>query len=256
MNTKQPTISDIQTREILFYDPAFEKESYAFCKDRNIDCLPSLDDPFAIFLRDDQKQTFREKRIDESRRISGAIPIFRSELLGRFHVQPLLLVYENDELSGVVHFADYGKPLVSLYLFELFFEYEKALRELLRRHKFKDEDIIAYFDSKGYGKKIKDYRNLTSKEKRPDFESFNIKDMVDFINEKELYKVGDVRELRNMIMHAHDLVNREDPDRNDYIYKYDSFEEFFNWVVTLHQDYRRLTNRLAFPIESEQSKAS
>lgn len=40
-----PTIADIHTTELLYYDATYSEECYRFCKDRNIDCLPDAINP-------------------------------------------------------------------------------------------------------------------------------------------------------------------------------------------------------------------
>jgi hypothetical protein len=178
-------IADIQTENILFYDPDLKKKCYDFCAERNIDCLPALDDPKKIFLRDDAKQDFQEGRISKNRIVSSDENIFDPVMLDRFCKQHLLMVYQGNDLTGVVHFCDYNKPVVSLYLYELFFAYEKTLRVLLIQNGLSNEDMISYFkkvEEKGkkkkleeveqYQKKVENYYKYDSKRKLLPFEVF------------------------------------------------------------------------------------
>ena len=258
MNRKQLTIADVQTRDVLYYDPDLKKDCYVFCKDRDIDSLPALDDLKTIYKRDDKTQTFEANNIEEDRTISATMNIFNPIMLMSFRKHPLLLVTDNEELTGVVHFADYGKAIVSIYLYELFFEYEKALRRLLEKHGCGDEDMITYFKYKinkckeqqtknRYAGRIQEYGEKIEKKKRSLFEYFYFGDLIALVNHKKIAKLIDLSELRNMIMHAHELVNLDDQDARDYIYSFSSFTTFFNFALELHASYRLVKNRLTFP---------
>ena len=52
-------MSDIQTREILYYDADNIDQCYKFCDKRSIDCLPTIDDPGKLYRRDDATKESR-----------------------------------------------------------------------------------------------------------------------------------------------------------------------------------------------------
>ena len=256
-------ISDIQTTDLLFFDPKFDAmmkdQSFKFCRDRDIDCLPALNDVNKVYIRDEKSLSFREEEVTADRKLDGNSNIFDKHLLQRFSVQPLLLVYSGTELTGVVHFSDYNRPLVSIYLYELFLDFEKNLRRLLRKHSLKNNDMIVYFEQKKSKAKKEKYiqfyeekilqsnDNLRRNPKLQQFEVFYLKDLIALINHRKIISLRDeVFELRNSVMHAHELVNMDNPEADDLIYNFASFQNFFRLADILHQDYRRVINYLAF----------
>jgi hypothetical protein len=248
------SISDIQTTDILYYDPDLEKEHYKFCQERDIDCLPSLEDKRTVYLRNDETPTFKKTENSKDRIIPASMNIFNPQLLESFERNPLLLVFENEELAGVVHFSDYGKTIVSVYLYELFFMYEKALRSLLVAHGCTDEDMIAYFEHKAkdpedkerYSRRLQKYKKNLSKKKRTPFELCYIREIRGLVKYKNIVKLKNLSYLRNMIMHAHELVRLDDPEVGDYVYDFKSFETFFKLTTDLHFYYGLVKKHPAF----------
>jgi hypothetical protein len=253
---KNLRIADIQTSDILFYDDGQKDRCYKVCAERNIDCLPALDEPRTLYSRDDALQKFRSERLGDERKLGPEVNIFDSAVLEKFRLQPLLMVYQGNDLEGVVHFSDYNKPLVRAYLYGLLHEYEKSLRALLIRNGFKNVDMIAYFSDKKardgnpelYETKINDYFKYGSQKKLPQFEVFYVWDLIALVNHKHILKLSDKSKLRNMLMHANEFANPEDPGAENFIYDFETFENFFRWTQELQLDYKRVTNRLVFTL--------
>jgi hypothetical protein len=257
IDRKTLTIADIQTSDLLYYDPDLKEKCYQFCKDRDIDCLPSVDDPKTVYLRDDIKRNFQPAPATKDRSVNGETSIFDPDMLERFRQQHLLMVYHGNDLTGVVHFSDYNKPVVSIYLYELFLSYEKTLRNLLIQSGKNNADMIAYFEEKKakeqksevivyLSKKINDYHKEGSKRKVPPFEVFYLTDLTALINHMKIIKITDFSNLRNMVMHANEFVHRQDPTTDDFIFEFEPFEKFFKLAVKLHIDFKRVKNRIAF----------
>jgi predicted NACHT family NTPase len=57
--TKLLRIADIETKEVLFFDAEFREKCFKFCTQRDIEFLPSLDDPSHIYVRDDTAEKFK-----------------------------------------------------------------------------------------------------------------------------------------------------------------------------------------------------
>ena len=247
-------MADIQTSDILFYDDGVKDRCYKLCAERNIDCLPGLDDPRVVYMRDDVLSKFRAEALMEDRRVSADANIFDPQVIEKFRRQPLLLIYQGNEMSGVVHFSDYNQPQVSSYLYELFFEYEKALRALLIRSGLKNVDMIAYYSDQKtksgqlgfYETRINDYFKFGSQKKLPQFEVFNLADLIALTNHKRIIKLTDKTRLRNIVMHANESINTQDPGVENFIYDFETFENFFRWCQELFQDLKRVNNRLVF----------
>ncbi|MEZ4514754.1 MAG: hypothetical protein R3C62_23015 [Chloroflexota bacterium] len=251
-------IADIATTKTLFFDPDFEERCFAFCKQRDIEFLPSLENPSEIYVRDDSAKSFRVEKIDQQQKIVGYQNAFQPKVLDLFRKNHLLFVYSEDELYGVVHFSDFNKSVVSAYLFEVFFRYERTLRILLQECDLGNSDIAKHFEHKAatckretsrsfYQKKLDSYhRNRDKIETLPPFQSFYLDDLIGFANAQGNSFSEDVIELRNMVMHAHELVNKQDWNADNFIFDFASFERFFRRSLTLHGDFRKVENKTAF----------
>lgn len=253
----QPLISDIQTTDLLFYDPDFHEQCCEFCQFRDIDNLPSLEDPEKVFYYDKTKGTFTEEKIGEQRKIDGHIRLFDPSLEGRFRQQPLLFVYTSGYLSGVVHFADYNRPAVSVSLYQTFFEYERALRELLILNGLGDESMGEYFERKAeaaagkekdhWTRRLSRYKREAGCSKAPPLQRFYLDDLIGLARDQKVLELNaEVVDLRNGVMHAHDHVSQKDFRAGDAVYDLQSFQNFFRPCAAVHQDLKRVRNRIAY----------
>ena len=225
-------ISDIETKDILFFDAEFQEKCFKFCSQRDIEFLPSLDDSTQIYVRDDNTQDFKREPISEQRKMDGFQRAFDSQVLDAFRQNHLLFVFTEGEFSGVVHFSDFNKSSVSLYLFEVLIQYEKTLRIFLQECALRNSDIVKFFENKVtqakkdssrnfYQKRIDDYQKKRAEiEKLPQFQSFFLDDLISFANTVQGTNLEtNVRKLRNMIMHAHELVNMENWSADNFIFE-------------------------------------
>ena len=201
-----------------------------------------------IYIRDDDAQEFKVESINEERKIDGFQSAFSSQVLNAFKKNHLLFVYAEGELSGVVHFSDFNKSIVSTYLFEMFFQYEKALRVFLQKLSLNNSDLIDFLENGASNKnRISEYKKSKDRaDKLPPFQLCYIDDLINFANTKNITLDVRVKELRNMIMHAHELVNMQNRSADNFIFDFETFEKFFNYAITLHHDYKKLKNRINF----------
>ena len=235
-----------------------KRKCYSFCAKREIDCVPALEDSLKIYVRQPEKYHFVEEIVASERIINSSINIFSPELVEKFANHHLLLVFCDNSLSGVVHFSDYNRSVVSIYLYKIFLAYEKALRAVLHKHGYKNENMIEYFremstklegrERNFYERKIKDYSKKSGdlKQLLP-FQSFYLKDLIGLAEYNSILFVDNrVNDLRNMVMHAHEFVSMEDPTSANLIYNFETFKRFSSLATILHNDYRRVANHLAF----------
>lgn len=143
MQHTELNLDQIKTKDLLYYDADFSEICFRFCAERDIDCMPALNDPRKFYRR--TNAGFEEDRIEEDRMVEGGLSIFEPLLLEYFRNTPILFVFKNNRLTGVVHFSDYNRPEVDLYLFSVLSAYEKALRRLLVLHKFSDQNLLDFF---------------------------------------------------------------------------------------------------------------
>ena len=250
-----PKIADIQTSNLLYYDPDFKDLCFRFCQKRDIDCLPSLTDPSKLLLK--TEAGFEEQDVSPGRKVDGDTPLFAPDLLERFRGCPLLFVYNKYELTGVVHFSDYNRPAVSSFLFNLLSSYERSLRKLLSLHNLKNQAMLEYYQSAAnstknevsrtiFSNKLAEYEGKRDRNERlPVFECFYLVDLIELTKKRKIIKLDvNVNHLRNQIMHAEDPVSLDDAGRGDLIYTFDSFQTFFNQARLLIQDSRKVRNKI------------
>ncbi len=251
------SFSDIQTSELLYYDADICKDCLHFCNERDIDCLPALGKPFTFFRK--TESNFYEEHVTPERQAAINEFIFNPSLLERFRANPLLFVYSGHELTGVVHYSDYNRPAVGAFLYDQLSSYERSLRRLLVLHGLKNLDMLNYFktacekailakQNSPYQRKLREYQNRQAfNDRLPAFERFYLLDLMKLAGDRNILTVDTrVNELRNMVMHSHELVYMRDANRNDYIYDFSSFEDFFKQVTALLDDFQRVRNRVAF----------
>lgn len=254
-----PAISDIQTSTLLYYDCEFAEQCFQFCLQRDIDYLPSIDDPSSAYHLNKSPRGFTEVEIDSAQKVDGQVRIFHPALLDRFAAQPLLFVYDDEYLTGVVHFSDYNRPTVSAYLYQTLFDYETALRELLVLHRFTDQSMLQYlaqrkasattkeYKGNGNGKSGESDRKVLPITKGPPFEQFYLRNLVHFICDQNIISIDKcVLKLRNGVMHAHHHVELDAEGVGYAVYDRNSFAEFFQSCLALHRDLKRVRNRIAY----------
>lgn len=261
MNALKLIIADIQTTNLLFYDPAYGKQGYKFCHDRDIDCLPSIDNPSFLYYRNDETQDFEPVDFTEERCVSAHRFVFHPGMLEKFKKYPILFVIEDEELSGVIHFSDYNKPIISSYLYNFLATYERNLRQLASLFDLSDENMGDYFqfklrqrEAKGkdgsfFERRLEAFHRQQQNQSPqiPQFQQYYLDDLIGLLKHHDIIKLqGAVTQLRNSVMHAHEMVNMVDAATPDYIYDIVTFETFFKRVRALLDDARRVENRIRF----------
>lgn len=254
----KPRVSDIQTTDVLYYDPGFVTQGYQFCKKRNIDCLPVIDNPTAYYQRNDDLEGFVEREITPDRQIGASSFIFRPDMLDQFRQHSLQFVFDGEEFTGVVHFSDYNNGGVYTYLYSVLSEYEKNLRELAIHSRLKNGDILAYFGEKAESadESRKPYfeskvaycqRKQNEMDQVEEFQLFYLEDLLCLLRHRRIMQLdGKVIDLRNMIMHSHRLVEKVETSADDLIFDFNSFKRYFKRVEVLLRDEKRVNNRVAF----------
>jgi hypothetical protein len=254
------TISDIQTSSLLYYDQEFADKCYEFCMQRDIDYLPSINEPNCVYCLNESTGGFIEVQIEYGQKVDSQLRIFDPKLLGQFAAQPLLFVYSGGYLSGIIHFSDYNRPAVSSHLYQAFFDYEVALREFLVLNDVGDQDMYEYFaqgtasasDKDGYFKSRLAWfkKNKALIAKGAPFEQYYLSDLVNFICDRNHMSLDKcVVDLRNGVMHAHRHVGQVAQDEGQVrnaVYDRESFAEFFLACLALHRDLKRVRNRITY----------
>jgi len=255
-------IGDFQTTDLLYYDADYTEKGYQFCEKRDIDCLPIIGDSEHYYWRGEEKGQFEHRLVEEERRLPAGTDAFQSDLLERFKRFPVQLVYQDGDLSGIVHFSDYNRDIVSQHLYGVLSQYERDLRALARREGRKNSSMAQYFSDKLEEAKAKgdekkqDYfrgklehydRQKEQRGKLPEFDTFYLEDLLGLLkHERKMKLSGGVTNVRNAIMHAQELVHMRDMTTPDFIYDYDPFARFFRDILELLEDVQRVRNWLKY----------
>jgi len=251
MNVRQPVIGDIMTSEVIFYDPDYENKLKEFCKERNITYLPSLECDDKCYKL--EKDKFKELDINSYQKVSVNDYIFDDTILEKFRKNHVLFVFDKNQLVGIIHFSDYNRNPVYVFLYQLILDFEKKLRNLLINSGLTNEDMIEFFNSKKnddkyYADKFKKY---TEREKKKEmkqlkpFQVFYLEDLIALINHHKILKLsGKVRKVRNRIMHFVNPVKYRNYEKATLIYDFKSFEEFFKEVKIFFNQHKKVTNKL------------
>ncbi len=264
-----PLIADIQTTALLYYDEEHLEKCYDFCKNRDIDSLPDIENPKIFYQRNDDSKAFDRCQLTDDRWLDAHTFIFKSDLLERFQLHPIQFVFTYGELTGVVHFSDYNKDPVDNFLFAQFAKYERGLRELAICNKLKNANMRKYFEEKkAKSSNEKDIKfnedrlekydeKLEKMEKAGEFQFFYMDELIGMLrSEKIIHLNGGVVELRNMIMHSRPPIGMTNVHADDFIYSPDTFESFFKKTETLLTDSKRVYNRIAFSEDQLPQKTS
>lgn len=252
----------IMTTKVLFYDDVFKEDCKMFCERRNITYLPSKKNYSSCHKLDGDE--FKKMRIEESQRVDVKDGMFGNSILEKFEKHHVLFVYRKNEISGVVHFCDYNRNPVCVYVYALLLEFERKLRELLISHGLNNNDMLDFFGKHAekhkknghYSRKAEEYRKIETQLKMKDlepFQMFDIKDLIDLLNSKGIYEVpmaiNDV--LRNAIMHAKNVVRHKDYESSGLIYDFESFREFFRLVNSLRSGIDEVSKEI-IPLEADE----
>ncbi len=219
-------IADIMTpaNKVIFYDPAMEDECVKFCKNRNIEYLPSLEDPNNRVYFKDKNGYFEEMIIDESLKIDVNLDVFSEQALSKFKKNNVLFVYNYGEFCGVIHFSNYNSDKIKLNIYSMILIYETSLREILNINKIQDK---------------KDRK----------FEKHFIGELIDDISKNEEIKMkinnkDILREFRNSIMHFHTTIKNKGENSEEFIYREEDFLSFMKNINILMYEIRRVQTYL------------
>ena len=236
--------------EVLLYEPEFVDECKRFCKERDITFLPSVSNNFKCWKC--ANDHFFEFDIEESQIVNIIADMFDDISFEKFRKHNVLFVQDQNHLAGVVHFSDYNKEPVFVYLYTLLLNFESNLRVLLGYSGLNNKDMREFFESRKtnavYAERLENYeKNKDKIEQSQLFQWFYLSDLIDLINSRSTINIDKkVCELRNPIMHVRKLVEHQDYAMADRIYDFNSFKVFFENVKLLRHEYKRIVNHVRY----------
>lgn len=226
----EPTFEDIMTTNIIYFEDLIDIEREDFCERRNITYLPSKTKTFGAYKF--SVMQFKFLTITKTQKILYNKKIFDEDILKIFKKSEILFIYDSDELKGIVHFCDYNRDPVFIYLYSLILKYKKDIISLLIEKGMTNQDMIKFFDehrdNEHYMKKLKKCMkdDFKFKEIEP-FQLFELSDLISLLSANEIIKISNkVIELRNHVMHFKNPIKHQDYELETLIYNFQSFENF------------------------------
>ena len=242
-------IQDIMTKDVVYYDQGIKDKLKRYCKDRAITYLPGLDLKNIYFLHN---KVFEKQEIEKSLKVSPRLYCFNKALLKQFQKgEHILFVFDQDLIVGIIHFSDYNRAKVYTYLYELIANLERDLRKLLVLNNINNNDMLKFFKEhrntddvyKEKYDKFKDYGNKF--DKVGPFEFFDLSDLVSLCDDKDIVRIDhNILELRNKVMHSRSGIKIKVYEQDPIVYNFESFKNFFNEALKLHEEFRKVHNRL------------
>lgn len=155
-------------------------------------------------------------------------------------------MYNHDELVGILHFTDYNKMPINIYLYAQIIELEYLLRALAHKYNLTLQNLVDFWVQKAsksqyYKKRLKEYietvKDLKELGKTPDLTWIYLTDLIDLINHSNVLKISrEIQELRNGIMHARNNIDAYfEFSTTTMLRNLEAFLEFFNTVQKLKQ---------------------
>lgn len=241
---------DIMTSDMFFYDEEYKDKLKEFCEERNITYLPSIEGSNVCYKL--TNNDFEEIKIKNEQKVDVDDHVFDYLFLEKFEKHSVLFVFNKKRLIGIVHFSDYNRESVHIYLYKLMLDFEKNLRTLLVLRGLKNEDMIVFFkkhpNNECYAKKLEYHKKENEIEKRKQlepFQTFYLKDLIGLINHRNILKLSEEAcDVRNQVVHFVSPVRHENYEEKKLIYTFDSFKEFFDNVKLLKEQYKKAINKL------------
>jgi len=247
-------IRDIMTKDITYYDEDFEGRLKEYCIRKDISFLPDLDQKNTFFVKGD---SFKSCEINERLKIYSDQYAFDESLVEKFNTdQNILFAYDQNVLVGIIHISDYNRTEVYTYLYQLIANLERHLRKLLELKNCTDKDMLKFFevhsDNDYYKEQYNKYSNkLQDKSiQAGPFELFDLRDLVALCKSKKIIKIDErIPELRNRVMHSRSSITPKSYNEHVLVYNFESLKSFFDDVIKLLRELRRVTNLVRIEME-------
>ena len=254
---KEPNVKDIQTTDLIYFSPKIPVDKYInFCKRHNITSIPDISDPTTKYDFYAGKNEFIRTKITKEQRIRENFYIFDPVIQMKFNSFDVLFVYNGSNLVGALHYTDYNKMIVTIYLFSQIIELEYLLRALIKKQGLSLIDLFKFWLSKKskpfYKQRLlesKDILNdIQNKDQKflSDFSTVYLTDLIDLLNHHKVLKISrSIQELRNRIMHAKSNIKKtENFSTHGLLQNLDSFNLFFRQVLLLKQTRKQVESLL------------
>ncbi len=243
---KEPQVRHISATRLFYYTPHFYESAKRFCLKHGITTLPSAQDHGIKYEFDPKAKNFTPKKIPGLQKVEYNQLIFDPQISEKFKKYDTLFVYNHSTLVGILHFTDYNKMPVNIYLYAQIIELEYLLRALAIKNNLTINSLIEFWASKAtkqefFKTKLKDFIQLTKElakqNKKPDFSMIYLTDLIDLINHNKILKISrEIQDIRNKVMHARENVDTyEEFSNRAMLYNLENFLDFMRKVDLLKQ---------------------
>ncbi|GAB4415984.1 MAG: hypothetical protein OHK0039_25000 [Bacteroidia bacterium] len=231
------------TTQIVYYDKEFRDECLEFCRVRNIEYLPDINDTVHLHYYDTQANRFEQRKIQEKQVLHPEAYIFGAGIEHVFLRYPVIFIIDRDLLQGVVHFSDYNHPLVYKALYEKLYRLERGMIHLLLNYgRFVETDFAEVLKEEGgkLGDKLID-RSFFVRHK------VSLTKIMLFARNRKLLKINSLEKislLRNKIAYSEDLVLRTSYATGLLEYDPASFTALMQGCEEIDKLMRQVINRI------------
>jgi hypothetical protein len=229
----QPSINDIKTKAVIFYED--HPDPIKFCKERDISTLPSKEHIDYLYKINRPRTRFDKIRKESSKIISNDKEIFNPTTIGQIQCNEIVFTEDSaGKTSGIIHFSDYNHISTSTFLYYKLNVLEQDIRKLLIKRGCTDDNLIDHIR-----KKSKNTYRLTEIcqmkwNKIHPFSRFYLKELIDFLHHNKITSIPvEIIQLRNKVMHMHEFITKKGSYTNNMIYDKSSFIKFTDQVDKL-----------------------
>lgn len=236
-----PTVGDIMTSELVYFDEAIEEECEKFCEKRNLSYLPTLDRQRVQKYEDGEFKP-REARLVRNQSVEPDKYIFSRDLYNFFQAHEVLFISKDSNIVGVIHFSDYNSEKVYSYLYNQIYSLETKLRKLIVKN-----GVHEKYDW--------DNHELEDEERNRDYlEETRLYELLDAAEEYDediqlgiTYENGTgeaVNKLRRQVMHGKQFIENKNRNEEALHFTQESFDTFFKRVEKMDRLHRQVSGRL------------
>ena len=254
-----PRVKDICATKLIYYIDGQADKLARFCKQHGIVAIPDSKDPSVVYELNPKSLTFSKQKLSKDRTVVEQTYAFDPKVARKLVDHTNVFVTNGQIITGALHYTDYNKMQISIYLYAQITELEHMLRQLLNLYKIKIEDIIKFWWEKAklsefYKKRLEEFKqDILEKHTTFSIRDLYLTDLIDLVNHFKILKISrTVQELRNRVMHAKDYVESPEKYSTKTLLKTTSdFSEFFNQVQELFSTKRKIWTLLKLKAKAE-----
>lgn len=270
-NLKYATISQIYTKDLIFYDENKKAENVDFCKRNGYTFLPSRD---RLHIYKLVENDFIKKELTDDVVCNPYDRIFDISTLNKFkdnNHDEVMFVTAKGKIKGVVHIVDYNNEFMFFEFYKLLYHFEKNLRQLLIKNNQTNETIIEWFYDQSinakndytknhWSRRYKECVPENQKEKnKAEAKRYNCEQLQTFYLNDLLYNclfnsylnllnetndIEKISNVRNWVAHTNSIITKNAAKTESPIYNIEGLIKFVSSINTFFDVYENLEEKL------------